>query len=109
MNKIGRVTNPPLRNHRTPSVVRFNLPALLGFVVKNAPRLATHLGREAAAHGVFGDAARVGEVPQVAGAAGLGADAAHVEAAEGLPPDDRAGAAPVEVEVADPRAPGRPS
>ena len=37
----------------------------------------------------------------VARAAGLGADAAHVEAAEGLPADDCAGAAPVEVEVAD--------
>ena len=45
---------------------------------------------------------------EVVGAAGLGADAAHAVAAEGLAADDRAGDVAVEVDVAGPQLGGRP-
>lgn len=55
--------------------------------------------REAAAHDVFGDRAREEEVLEVALAAGLGAAAGHLEAAERVALDDGAGAAAVEIEL----------
>ena len=56
--------------------------------------------REAVAHDVFGDDARDQELEQIIAAAGFGAAAAHLESAERMPPDDRAGAAAVDVNVA---------
>jgi len=58
-------------------------------------------GGEAAAEGVFGEDAGVGELEEVVGAASLGAHAGEAEAAEGLAADEGAGDATVEVEVAD--------
>ena len=52
-----------------------------------------------APHGVFGDAAGEEEFVQVVGAAGLGADARELEAAEGLAVDQGAGDGAVDVEV----------
>ena len=55
---------------------------------------------EAAAHGVFRNTAGVGKKTQVAGPAGLGADAAHAVAAERLPADNGSSAPAVDVQVA---------
>ena len=58
------------------------------------------LGGEALAHGVLADRARLDELEQVVGAAGLRADARQAEAAERLASDDGAGGAAVQVDVA---------
>src|SRR5512147_1479690 len=58
------------------------------------------IGCEAAAQGVLGHAHRVGELLEVILAARLAADAAQLEAAEGLARDEGAGDLAVEVEVA---------
>ena len=60
------------------------------------------LGREAAAHRVFADRARLKELQQVVGPAGLVADATELEAAERVPADDGAGGLAVDVQVAGP-------
>ena len=59
------------------------------------------VGGEAAAEGVFGKGAGVGELGEVVSAAGFFADAGEAEAAEGLALDECAGDAAVDVEVAD--------
>ena len=56
---------------------------------------------EAVAHRVLGDDARLDELEQVVGAAGLRADAGQAVAAERLAADHRAGDVAVHVEVAD--------
>ena len=58
---------------------------------------------EALAQGVLGADPGVEELVEVVGAAGLGADAAHAVAAEGLAADDGAGDVAVEVHVAGPQ------
>src|SRR5688500_10364362 len=58
-------------------------------------------GCEAAAERVLGDRARDHELEGVVRAAGLGADAGELEAAEGLAVHERAGDLAVDVEVAD--------
>src|SRR4051812_24695881 len=58
-------------------------------------------GGEASAHGVFGDGSGPAELGEVVGAAGLGAQARELVAAEGLAFDEGAGDLAVEVEVAD--------
>ena len=56
-----------------------------------------------AAEGVFGADARLDELEEVVAAAGFGADAGETESAEGLPADQRAGDATVQIEIADPK------
>ena len=55
---------------------------------------------EALADGVLADRARFDELEQVVGATGFRADTGEAEAAERLAPDDRAGDAAVQVDVA---------
>ena len=70
----------------------------------HSPRLSTSDGVGGAKPRrmrVLGDRARQDELQQVVGAAGLAADARHLEAAERLPADQGAGDAAVEIQVAD--------
>src|SRR5690606_27417561 len=75
------------RNHRKARTGRMPVPR-------------SQLRCEAAAHGVLAACAGLDELEQVVAAAGLGADAGHAEAAEGLAADECAGDAAVEVNVA---------
>ena len=54
---------------------------------------------EAPSQGIFHDVARHHELEEIIRAAGLGADAGHLEASEGMAAHDSAGAASVYVEV----------
>ena len=61
----------------------------------------TLLRRETATQSVLGDRARQHELQKVFAAAGLGADSAEFEAAEGLAADQGAGDFSIHIEVAD--------
>jgi hypothetical protein len=58
------------------------------------------IGGEAVAHDVFGDDARDEELKEVIAAAGFGSAAGHLEAAERMAPDNRAGAGTIDVNIA---------